>query len=62
MDATQADGAFSPRQVGSGLVDARWGATTRRVAPELWWEPPIPSRPKADLGDEYGQIGRSRCS
>ena len=49
-DATQADGAFySPRQVGSGLVDAV-GATTSPVYPSVVGAA-NPSRPKADLGD-----------
>ena len=50
VDATQADGAFySPRQVGSGLVDAV-GATTSPVYPSVVGAA-NPSRPKADLGD-----------
>ena len=50
MDATQADGAFySPRQVGSGLVDAV-AATTSPVYPSVVGAA-NPSRPKADLGD-----------
>ena len=50
VDATQADGAFySPRQVGSGLVDAV-GATTSSVYPSVVGAA-NPSRPKADLGD-----------
>ena len=49
-DATQADGAFySPRQVGSGLVDAV-AATTSPVYPSVVGAA-NPSRPKADLGD-----------
>ena len=50
VDATQADGAFySPRQVGSGLVDAV-AATTSPVYPSVVGAA-NPSRPKADLGD-----------
>ena len=50
VDATQADGAFySPRQVGSGLVDAV-AATTSPVYPSVVGAA-SPSRPKADLGD-----------
>ena len=50
VDATQADGAFySPRQVGSGLVDAV-AATTSPVYPSVVGAT-NPSRPKADLGD-----------
>ena len=50
VDATQADSAFySPRQVGSGLVDAV-GATTSPVYPSVVGAA-NPSRPKADLGD-----------
>ena len=50
VDATQADGAFySPRQVGSGLVDAV-AATTSPVYPSVVGAA-NPSRPKVDLGD-----------
>ena len=50
VDATQTDGTFySPRQVGSGLVDAV-GATTSPVYPSVVGAA-NPSRPKADLGD-----------
>ena len=50
VDATQADGAFySPRQVGSGLVDAV-AATTSPVYPSVVGAANL-SRPKADLGD-----------
>ena len=50
VDETQADGAFySPRQVGSGLVDAL-AATTSPVYPTVVGAP-NPARPKADLGD-----------
>ncbi|WP_456047072.1 S8 family serine peptidase [Actinomyces sp.] len=50
VDATQTDGTFySPRQVGSGLVDAV-AATTSPVYPSVVGAA-NPSRPKADLGD-----------